>query len=655
MGSMHTGHEEKSGGFATLAKFYSERVRGGVGLIVTGGIAPNRSGATVIGGSRMTNIFHVSKHKQITGAVHNEGGRILMQILHAGRYAYTPLAVGPSNIKAPISKFKPRKLSSRGVKRTIADYVRSARLAKRAGYDGVEIMGSEGYLINQFIAEETNNRTDEWGGSFSNRIKLPIEIVSQIREAVGDDFVIMYRLSMLDLVKGGSNWEEIVTLAKEIEKAGANVINTGIGWHEARIPTIATMVPRGGFAFVTKKLKNEVKIPLVATNRFNTAETCEQALSEGAADMISMARPFLADAHLVKKAKEGNEDSINTCIGCNQACLDHLFERKTASCLVNPRACEEGDWRSPNKPLPTNNIKVAVVGGGPAGMSCASELALLGYSVTLFEKSTELGGQFNVAKKIPGKGEFHETIRYFSNRLSELGVNIQLNSEATAEALESEQYAHVVIATGVTPRTLSIPGADRKEVVSYLDVLEGRVEVGEKVAIIGAGGIGFDVADYLSHDADKAGFMESWGVDKELNSRGGLAKPDRVKSSRQIHILQRSKGKPGAKLGKTTGWIHRLTMKQRGVIAWGGIKYVEFNDQGFVIEHPEKGIMTLEVDNVVVCAGQLPYAPLEAPLRAKGIDVHLIGGSKLASGLDAKRAIREGLELSTKLHNNISS
>lgn len=655
MGSMHTGHEEKMGGFDTLAEFYAERVRGGVGLIVTGGISPNRSGVTVIGGARMTNVFHVAKHKRVTSAVHAEGGRILMQVLHAGRYAYTPLAVAPSSIKAPISKFKPRKLSNWGVNKTISDYVRAARLAKRAGYDGIEIMGSEGYLINQFIAEETNKRQDAWGGSYENRIKLPLEIIRRTREAVGEGFVIMYRLSMLDLVKGGSNWDEIVTLAKEVEKAGADIINTGIGWHEARIPTIATMVPRGGFAFVTQKLKSEVNLPLVTTNRFNTPETCEEALEKGAADMISMARPFLADAYLMKKAKDGQADEINTCIGCNQACLDHLFEHKTASCLVNPRACEEGRWRHPDEPMKLNNVSVAVIGGGPAGMSCASELALLGYSVTLFEKNDKLGGQFNVAKKIPGKGEFEETIRYFRNRLEKLGVQVKLSTEATVDALSTMNFKHVVVATGVEPRQLKLKGADRPEVVSYLDVLEGRAQVGEKVVIIGAGGIGFDVADYLSHDADSSGFLQSWGVDEKLETRGGLVEAARTDSKRKIHILQRSKGKPGAKLGKTTGWIHRLTMKQRGIVAWGGVSYVELNDNGLVIEHPEKGKITLEVDNVVVCAGQLPYAPLAEPLKAKGVDIHLIGGSKLASGLDAKRAIREGLELATKLHNGIAS
>jgi 2,4-dienoyl-CoA reductase (NADPH2) len=460
---------------------------------------------------------------------------------------------------------------------------------------------------------------------------------------------------MLDLIKGGSDWSEIAALAKELESCGVDVINTGIGWHEARIPTIATMVPRGGFAFVTQKLKSEVSIPLVATNRFNTPETCEKALKQGAADMISMARPFLADPHLMKKTAEGDSDKINTCIGCNQACLDHLFEHKTASCLVNPRACEEGNWGDPNNPVKSHYTKVAVVGGGPAGMSCASELALLGYSVTLFEKGEKLGGQFNIAKKIPGKGEFEETIRYFRNRLEDLNVEVKLNTEANVDGIYSQDFKHVVIATGVLPRQLNLKGADRSEVVNYLDVLEGRVDVGEKVVIIGAGGIGFDVADYLSHDADNAGFMESWGVDKGLETRGGVIEPKRVKSKRQIHILQRSKGKPGAKLAKTTGWIHRLTMKQRGITAWGGVNYLEINEEGMVIEHPQEGLITIPVDNVIVCAGQIPFAPLSDMLKAKGVAVHLIGGSKLASGLDAKRAIREGLELATQLYNDLTS
>ena len=653
MGSMHTGLEEKRGGYSKLAEFYAERTKGGVGLIVTGGISPNWAGVTVFGGSRMSNFLHVRKHKLITEAVHNEGGKIIMQILHAGRYAYTPFCVAPSAIKAPINKFKPKALSSRGVRKTINYYVHSAKLAQKAGYDGVEVMGSEGYLINEFIASKTNKRTDEWGGSFENRIKFPIEIVKQIREELGTDFIIMFRLSMLDLVTEGSDWAEVEELAVKIESAGADVINTGIGWHEARIPTIATMVPRGGFAFVTKKLMGKVGIPLITTNRFNDPVDCEKALQDGCSDMISMARPFLADSHIVLKSKKGETDKINTCIGCNQACLDHLFENKTASCLVNPRACDEGNWPSIHKTSKPNNISVAVVGGGPAGLSCASELAHLGFSVTLYDKSSELGGQFNVAKKIPGKTEFDETIRYFTDRLESLGVNIQLNTEVSVSMLTTHNYRHIVIASGVEPRPFNIEGADRPEVVTYLDVLNEKVVVGEKVAIIGAGGIGFDVADYLTHDSDQKGFAESWGIDLELNQRGGLTDSRRTNSSRKIHLLQRSPGKPGGKLGKTTGWIHRLTLRNRGVVAWGGIKYNKLDDQGLHIIHPVKGEIILDVDHVVVCAGQLPFAPLADPLIAKGMDVHLIGGAKLARGLDAQRAIREGLELASKLADGV--
>lgn len=653
MGSMHTGLEEEKGGFDKLAHFYAERAKGGVALIVTGGISPNREGVTLIGGARMTNSSHVKKHRVVTDAVHKAGGKIIMQILHAGRYAYTPLAVAPSAIKSPISKFKPRALGKYGVERTIKHFVRASRLAIEAGYDGVEVMGSEGYLINEFIASETNKRTDEWGGDFQNRIKFPIEIVRRVREEVGDSPILMYRLSMLDLVAGGSSWSEVEELAIEIEKAGADVINTGIGWHEARIPTIATMVPRGGFAFVTKKLKGVVKIPLITTNRFNTPEVCEQALVDGCADMVSMARPFLADPFLMRKAKENKASSINTCIGCNQACLDHVFKRKIASCLVNPRACEEGEWSDINTVSRSKSIRVAVVGGGPAGMSCAAELAQLGFSVVLFEKSDSLGGQFNVAKKIPGKSEFEQTIRYFTNRLNDLGVVVKLGVAASTQMLEGEDFRHVVIASGVKPREWKIPGSDRPEVVTYLQVLKSEVEVGDNVAIIGAGGIGFDVADYLSHDSDKEGFMKSWGVDEALENRGGLLKPERVFTKRTIHLLQRSASKPGSKLGKTTGWIHRLTLKKRGVSAWAGIVYDKLDDEGLHVHHPEKGDVLLKVDTVVVCAGQASFSPLDSSLRSKGIDVHLIGGAKSSKGLDAQIAIRDGLDLATKLGNRI--
>ncbi len=655
MGSMHTGLEEERGGFKHLARFYADRVKGGVGLIVTGGISPNRAGVTVFGGARLSNVFHIARHREITQAVKSEGGDIVMQILHAGRYAYTPFNVAPSAIKAPINKFKPRALSSRGVERTIKHFVKTAVLAKKAGYSGVEVMGSEGYLINEFIASQTNHRTDKWGGSFDNRIRFPKEIVSRIREAVGPDFLIMYRLSMLDLVDGGSSWDEVEQLAKDIEFAGADVINTGIGWHEARIPTIATMVPRGGFAFVTKRLMGKLGIPLITTNRFNDPVDCEKALQDGCSDMISMARPFLADPNLMKKAQEGESENINTCIGCNQACLDHLFKRKAASCLVNPRACEEGKWFDASQQSSPNGKKVAVVGGGPAGMSCASELASLGFSVTLYEQSQELGGQFNVAKLIPGKNEFNATIRHFSNRLRDLGVDVRLNTKADVELLKADGYSNIVLASGVLPRALKMPGADRPEVVSYLDVLRGKVSVGKHVAIIGAGGIGFDVADFLTHDSDAEGFHKSWGIDESLTTRGGLVSSSRKKSKRSVHLLQRSPGKPGAKLGKTTGWIHRMTLRERGVQMWGGVTYSKLDHEGLHLTHLEKGDLILQVDTVVVCSGQVPFAPLEEGLRSSGITVSLIGGASNSKGLDAQRAIREGLKLATKLATKLAA
>ena len=649
MGSMHTGLEEVKGGFKRLAKFYSERAKGGVGLIVTGGIAPNRAGVTAWGGARMTKLTHAKQHEQITNAVHNEGGKIVMQILHAGRYAYTPFAVAPSAIKSPISRFKPRALTSRGIKKTIKDFVKSAQLAMKAGYDGVEVMGSEGYLINEFIAAETNKRSDEWGGSFENRIRLPIEIVRQIRENTSSDFIIIYRLSMLDLVHGGSSWDEVERLAKEIELAGANIINTGIGWHEARIPTIATMVPRGGFAFVTKRLMGKLGIPLITTNRFNDPENCERALADGCADMISMARPFLADPFLMSKSQSGTPEKINTCIACNQACLDHVFKQKIASCLVNPRACEEELWPDASSVRPSKGHKIAVVGGGPAGMSCATELAILGFSVDLFEKAPTLGGQFNVAQKIPGKSEFNSTIRYFTNRLSDLGVGVYLDTSVSADSLSNSGYSHVVLASGVSPRKWKAPGSERPEVVDYLKVLNEEVEIGNTVAIVGAGGIGFDVADFLTHDADSSGFLKSWGIDETLTERGGLSKSSRKSSKRKIYLLQRSSGKPGSKLGKTTGWIHRVTLRKRGVEMWSDVDYKAFDDKGLHLSHPKKGSITLPVDNVVICAGQVPFAPLLDKLEAKGVKVSCIGGASNASGLDAQRAIREGLKLASRL------
>ena len=651
MGSMHTGLEEEKGGMDKLARFYAERAAGEAGLLVTGGIAPNRAGVVAWGGSRMSSHRHASHHRVIPEAVHAEGGKIVMQILHAGRYAYTPFCVAPSALKAPIGRFKPRALSARGVERTIRDFVHSAVLAREAGYDGVEVMGSEGYLINQFLAAETNLRTDQWGGNFERRCRFPEAILSRMREAVGKDFLIMYRLSMLDLVAGGSNWEEIERLAQSVEHAGANIINTGIGWHEARIPTIATMVPRGGFRFVTKKLMGAVNVPLVTTNRFNDPATCEEALAEGCADMISMARPFLADPHLVKKARLSRAQDINTCIGCNQACLDHVFKQKVSSCLVNPRACHEGDFPATPRPEASQSAadrgglggqqlagqRIAVVGGGPAGMSAALERARLGADVVLFERQDELGGQFLLAQRIPGKFEFNETIRYFQTQLSHLGVDVRLGTVATTEDVAG--FDEVVMATGVRPRGLDIQGADRPEVVSYVDVLNGTVQVGTRIAIVGAGGIGFDVADFLTHDADDAGFMASWGVDTSLESRGGLAAAQRTASQREVHMYQRRPGKMGKGLGKTTGWIHRNTLKQRGVKQWSGVSYDRVDDQGFHVTLEDGTSHLQAVDHVVVCAGQVSFVPSDLSHP----NLTIIGGAKDAKGLDAQRAILEGM------------
>lgn len=650
MGSMHIGLEEERNGMEALAAFYRERAAGGAGLIVTGGISPNRRGALGPGGARMANRRHARAHETITSAVHEASGRICLQLLHGGRYSYHPFNVAPSAIKAPINRFKPRALSARGVRQTIADFAHAARMAKSAGYDGVEIMGSEGYLINQFIVSRTNKRTDEWGGNFENRTRFPLEIVRSIRETCGDDFVIMYRLSMLDLVEDGSHWEEVVRLAQGIEEAGANIINTGIGWHEARIPTIATLVPRGGFSFVTAKLKGQVSIPLVTTNRFNMPDTCEDALAAGHADLVSMARPFLADPEIVRKAEENEADRINTCIGCNQACLDHIFQRKAASCLVNPRAGRELAMPA-QPPLTSNPKRVVVIGGGPAGMSCAYEAARRGHDVQLFEASDRLGGQFNIAQRIPGKTEFQETIRYFSKMLAEHNVEVHLNHRATPESIANAGAEVVVVATGVRPRPLKLPGAERPEVVSYLDVLSGRVEVGQRVAIIGAGGIGFDTADFLSHDADdELGFYKSWGIDKSLESQSGLGTPGNRVTRREIHMFQRSEGKMGANLGKTTGWIHRQTLKQRGVKFHTGVKYELVGEAGLAYKDAQGKLKHLPVDHIVVCAGQTPNNTLHNALRLAGSwELHLIGGAGDARQLDAERAIIEGTELGRSL------
>ena len=640
MGSMHTGLEESKGGMAALARFYAERAAGGAALIVTGGIAPNREGALGPGGARMQRKRHAREHRLITEAVHNEGGRICMQILHGGRYSYHPFNVAPSAKKAPINRFKPRQLTDYGVRRTIRSFVHAAELAKSAGYDGVEIMGSEGYLINQFLVEETNTREDRWGGTFEKRMLFPVEIVRRIREACGPDFLIMYRLSMLDLVPKGSSWEEVVTLAKAVESAGADVLNTGIGWHEARIPTIATMVPRGHFSFVTKKLKGHVGIPLVATNRFNNPETCEMALKDGVSDLISMARPFLADPEIVVKSELNRAHEINTCIGCNQACLDHIFKRKVATCLVNPRASHEGKW--PLDAKASTSLRVAVVGSGPAGLSASIEAARLGHDVQLFDEGREIGGQFNLAKKIPGKEEFYETLRYFENMLEKFNVKTHLNHPVIASEIGAH-FDAIILASGVRPRGFHIPGLENQaEIVGYTDVLSAKVEVGRRVAIIGAGGIGFDVADFLSHQSE-GHFSQTWGIDEELKSRGGLLDSVSGESPREIHLFQRSEGKVGGGLGKTTGWIHRKTLKDRGVETHSGVEYQSWSDGTlhFIEGGEEK---SLEVDHVVVCAGQESRQELLAELNRLNVQVQVIGGAKDARGLDAQRAIREGLE-----------
>lgn len=651
MGSMHTGLEEAKNGFERMAAYFAERARGGVGLIITGGVAPNMAGWTAPFGAKLTSSREARKHAQITKAVHAEGGKICMQILHTGRYGYHPLNVAPSPIKAPIGMFKPWKLTGRGVERTIRHFVRCAELAKEAGYDGVEIMGSEGYLINQFIAAKTNKRTDQWGGSYENRIRFPLEIVRRTREAVGKDFILIYRLSMLDLVDEGSTWEEVELLAKKIEEAGASIINTGIGWHEARIPTIATMVPRGGFSWVTKRLMGKVNIPLITVNRINMPEKAEEILREGHGDMVCMARPFLADPEFPVKAKENRADEINTCIACNQACLDHVFKRQISSCLVNPRACNETELNYD----PTQKKKrIAVVGAGPAGLAVSTIAAQRGHEVTLFDAAKEIGGQFNMAKRIPGKEEFYETLRYFARQIELTGVDLRLNTWADADLLKKEGYDEVVVATGVKPRKLTLPGIDHPKVLSYIDVLAHNKPVGERVALIGAGGIGFDVAEYLGHDeshstsTDVAAFMKEWGVDQQFQSRGGLIAPQPAPSAREIFLLQRTEGKLGARLGKTTGWIHRSSLKNKRVKMIGGVEYQKIDDRGLhllVSGKPE----VLEVDNVVVCAGQVVNRDLQAPLEAAGMTVHLIGGADVAAELDAKRAIDQGARLAARL------
>ncbi len=650
MGSMHTGLEDKARDYDKLAAYFAERARGGVGLMVTGGISPSIEGWLKPFGGRLTLPWHKPRHRKLTRAVHAEGGRICLQILHAGRYGYHPLSVAPSRIKSPITPFTPRALSTRGVERTIGDFVRCARLAQDAGYDGVEVMGSEGYLINEFIAARTNQRNDAWGGDAARRMRFPVEIVRRTREAVGRDFIIIYRLSMLDLVEGGQDWEEVASLARAVEAAGASIINTGIGWHEARVPTIVTSVPRAGFAWVTQKLKGEVAIPLVATNRINMPDVAERILAEGEADMVSMARPLLADPAWANKAKAGRSERINTCIACNQACLDHVFQNKRASCLVNPRACYETELKIEASAA---RKRIAVVGAGPAGMACAATLGERGHAVTLIDQAGEIGGQFNYAKQIPGKEEFHETLRYFRHRLQDVGVGVRLGQAADAASLRAGGYDEVVIATGITPRRVSFPGSDDPRVLGYLDVLARHHPVGARVAIIGAGGIGFDVAEFLVEHApspttDVVRWTREWGVDLQLRQRGGLQPPHPEAPARQVWLLQRSEGRPGARLNKTTGWVHRATLKTKRVTMLGKVGYERFDDQGLHITVDGKP-QVLPVEHVVVCAGQEPNRSLADELISIGMKVHVIGGADVAAELDAKRAIAQGTRVASEI------
>lgn len=649
MGSMHTGLEEAPNGHERMAAFFGERAKGGVGLIVTGGFGPNDRAATHEKTKLIKTEQDILDHRQITGAVHQYGAKICMQILHTGRYAYNANPIAPSAIQAPINPNKPSAATAEELEQQILDFISLATQAQKAGYDGVEIMGSEGYFLNEFLAVRTNQRDDEWGGSYENRMKFPVEVVRRVRQAVGEKFIIIFRLSMLDLVEGGSSFDEVVLLGQAIEKAGASIINTGIGWHEARIPTIATKVPRAAFTWVTAKFREHFSIPVITSNRINTPEKAEEVLARGDADMVSMARPFLADAEFVNKAQQGRSDEINTCIGCNQACLDHIFVGKTTSCLVNPRACHETTLiiEKTSKPL-----SIAVVGAGPAGLAAAVTAAQRGHQVTLFDQADEIGGQFNIAKKVPGKEEFYETIRYFSRQLEINNVTLKLGKKVTASQLNSADIDHVLLATGIVPRTPAIEGIDHPKVMSYLDLLKHGKQAGDQVAVIGAGGIGFDVCESLIHDGPSSSqsipvFMKEWGIDMSLTARAGIegVKPEFTLPKRQVYLLQRKETKVGAGLGKTTGWIHRTDLKKKGVKMLPNCEYQKIDDQGLHITVAGESQL-LDVDHVIVCAGQEPLRDLTEGLEKP---FQLIGGADIAAELDAKRAIDQGTRVAAKL------